>query len=56
MLIVIVIVPAEAVRVAVFQFHRFGVAAAMSVVFGSILIGLSLVQIWVGRRSYGEGD
>jgi ABC-type sugar transport system permease subunit len=39
-----------------FQFHRFGVAAAMSVVFGSILICLSLVQIWVGRRSYGEGD
>ena len=39
-----------------FQFHRFGVAAAMSVVFGSILICLSLVQIWLGRRSYGEGD
>lgn len=39
-----------------FQFHRFGVAAAMSVVFGSILVALSLVQIWLGRRSYGEGD
>lgn len=38
-----------------FQFHRFGVAAAMSVVFGSILIALSLVQIWLGRRS-GEGE
>ena len=38
-----------------FQFHRFGVAAAMSVVFGAILIALSLVQIWLGRRS-GEGD
>jgi ABC-type sugar transport system permease subunit len=39
-----------------FQFHRFGVAAAMSVVFGTILIALSLVQIWLGRRSYGEGE
>lgn len=39
-----------------FQFHRFGVAAAMSVVFGSILVALSLVQIWLGRRSYGEGE
>ena len=38
-----------------FQFHRFGVAAAMSVVFGAILIALSLVQIWLGRRSDGEG-
>jgi multiple sugar transport system permease protein/raffinose/stachyose/melibiose transport system permease protein len=38
-----------------FQFHRFGVAAAMSVVFGSILVLLSLVQIWLGRRSYDEG-
>ena len=33
-----------------FQFNRFGVAAAMSVVFGAILIALSLFQIWVGRR------
>ena len=39
-----------------FQFHRFGVAAAMSVVFGSILVALSLIQIWLGRRSYGEGE
>jgi len=39
-----------------FQFHRFGVAAAMSVVFGAILIVLSLVQIWLGRRSGGEGE
>ena len=33
-----------------FQFQRYGVAAAMSVVFGSILVALSLVQIWLGRR------
>lgn len=33
-----------------FQTNRYGVAAAMSVVFGSILIGLSLIQIWLGRR------
>jgi ABC-type sugar transport system permease subunit len=39
-----------------FQFHRFGVAAAMSVVFGAILIALSLVQIWLGRRAYVEGE
>ena len=39
-----------------FQFHRFGVAAAMSVVFGAILIALSLVQFWLGRRSGGEGE
>jgi multiple sugar transport system permease protein/raffinose/stachyose/melibiose transport system permease protein len=37
-----------------FQFHRFGVAAAMSVVFGAILMTLSLVQIWIGRRGDGE--
>ena len=36
--------------------HRFGVAAAMSVVFGAMLIALSLVQIWIGRRFGGEGD
>jgi multiple sugar transport system permease protein/raffinose/stachyose/melibiose transport system permease protein len=39
-----------------FQFHRFGVAAAMSVVFGAILVALSLFQIWLGRRSSGEGE
>ena len=39
-----------------FQFHRFGVAAAMSGVFGAILVALSLFQIWLGRRSYSEGD
>lgn len=39
-----------------FQFHRFGVAAAMSVVFGAILMALSLVQIWFGRRSGGDGE
>ena len=33
-----------------FQFNRFGVAAAMSVVFGSLLVALSLVQVWLGRR------
>jgi multiple sugar transport system permease protein len=36
--------------------HRFGVAAAMSVVFGAMLIVLSLVQLRVGRRFGGEGD
>ena len=25
-------------------------------VFGAILIALSLVQIWLGRRSSGEGE
>lgn len=39
-----------------FQFQRYGVAAAMSVVFGAILIGLSLLQIWAGRRFGGETD
>lgn len=33
-----------------FQFNRFGVAAAMSVVFGAILIALSLLQIRLVRR------
>jgi ABC-type sugar transport system permease subunit len=39
-----------------FQFHRFGVAAAMSVVFGAILMLLALFQIWIGRRADGEGE
>lgn len=39
-----------------FQFQRFGAAAAMSVVFGAILILLSLGQIWLNRRFGGEGD
>jgi multiple sugar transport system permease protein/raffinose/stachyose/melibiose transport system permease protein len=39
-----------------FDFQRFGVAASMSVVFGSILICLSVVQIWVSRRFGSEGD
>jgi ABC-type sugar transport system permease subunit len=39
-----------------FDFQRFGVAASMSVVFGSILICLSVVQIWVGRRFGSGGD
>jgi multiple sugar transport system permease protein/raffinose/stachyose/melibiose transport system permease protein len=38
-----------------FDFQRFGAAAAMSVVFGSILICLSVVQIWVSRR-FGSGE
>ena len=37
-----------------FQFNRFGVAAAMSVVFGAILMVLSLIQIWIGRRAEAE--
>jgi ABC-type sugar transport system permease subunit len=39
-----------------FDFHRFGAAAAMSVVFGSILICLSLIQIWLSRRYGSDGD
>ena len=39
-----------------FDFQRFGAAAAMSVVFGSILICLSVVQIWVSRRFGSGGD
>ncbi|MCC7368654.1 MAG: sugar ABC transporter permease [Chloroflexi bacterium] len=39
-----------------FQFHRFGVAAAMSVVFGAILMSLALLQIWIGRRADGEAE
>jgi len=39
-----------------FDFQRFGAAAAMSVVFGSILICLSVVQIWVSRRFGSEAD
>jgi ABC-type sugar transport system permease subunit len=39
-----------------FQFNRFGVAAAMSVIFGAILIALSLTQIWIGRRLGGESE
>ena len=39
-----------------FEFNRFGVAAAMSVVFGAILVVLSLVQLWIGRRFGGEVD
>jgi ABC-type sugar transport system permease subunit len=34
-----------------FQFNRFGVAAAMSVVFGAMLVLLALVQVWAGRRA-----
>ena len=34
-----------------FQFHRYGSAAAMSVIFGLGLVALSLVQLWISRRS-----
>lgn len=33
-----------------FQFFRFGVAAAMSIIFGAILIVVSLGQLWLSRR------
>src|SRR5689334_21799413 len=36
--------------------HRFGVAAAMSVLFGLILMALALTQIWFARRGGGEGE
>jgi multiple sugar transport system permease protein/raffinose/stachyose/melibiose transport system permease protein len=36
--------------------HRFGVAAAMSVLFGLILMALALAQVWYARRSGGEGE
>jgi multiple sugar transport system permease protein/raffinose/stachyose/melibiose transport system permease protein len=36
-----------------FQFFRFGVAAAMSVVFGIVLVIVSLGQLWLSRR-YGQ--
>lgn len=39
-----------------FDFHRYGSSAAMSVVFGTILILLSLVQLAIGRRAGREGD
>jgi ABC-type sugar transport system permease subunit len=39
-----------------FTNHRFGVAAAMSVVFGVMLIILSLVQLRFSRRFGSEGD
>jgi ABC-type sugar transport system permease subunit len=39
-----------------FQFNRFGIAAAMSVIFGAILIALSLTQIWLSRRFGAEVD
>ena len=38
-----------------FDFQRYGVAAAMSVVFGMGLVVLSLLQLWVARRSAGAG-
>jgi len=33
-----------------FEFNRFGTAAAMSVVFGAVLMVLSLLQIWMNKR------
>lgn len=33
-----------------FSFYRFGTAAAMSVIFGAILMVLSLLQLWINRR------
>jgi ABC-type sugar transport system permease subunit len=33
-----------------FQFFRFGLAAAMSIIFGLILILVSLGQLWLSRR------
>jgi ABC-type sugar transport system permease subunit len=36
-----------------FEFFRFGVAAAMSVVFGFVLVIVSLGQLWLSRR-YGQ--
>jgi len=38
-----------------FDFQRYGVAAAMSVIFGMGLVVLSLLQLWVARRSAGGG-
>ena len=38
-----------------FDFQRYGVAAAMSVIFGLGLVTLSLLQLWVARRSAGAG-
>lgn len=39
-----------------FVFYRFGPAAAMSVVFGSILVVISLTQLWLSRRFGAEVD
>lgn len=36
-----------------FQFFRFGMAAAMSVVFGIVLVIVSLGQLWLSKR-YGQ--
>ena len=43
-------VPALRIYKEAFLSHRFGSAAAMSVLFGLILIGLSVLQIWIARR------
>jgi len=39
-----------------FGSNRFGSAAAMSVVFGAILMALSVAQIWISRRFGAEVD
>jgi ABC-type sugar transport system permease subunit len=50
-------VPALHIYKEAFQSHRFGSAAAMSVLFGAILVALSLLQIWIARRFTNvEGD
>lgn len=37
-----------------FAFQRYGAAAAMSIVFGIGLVALSILQLWIGRRSAGS--
>ena len=48
-------VPALRIYKEAFSSQRFGAAAAMSVVFGAMLMLLSLGQLWVGRR-FGGND
>lgn len=36
--------------------HRYGVAAAMSVIFGAMLVALSITQIMIWRRQSGGSD
>jgi ABC-type sugar transport system permease subunit len=36
--------------------HRYGVAAAMSVIFGAMLVALSIAQIMIWRRQSGGSD
>lgn len=39
-----------------FEFQRYGVAAAMSTIFGMGLVALSLLQLWLSRRPSEAGD